>query len=771
MADRKKYDISDQNYRFTSSTIKLLLKVTPLKVHVHDLEDKAESGSIFLFNHFTRFETFIPQHVLYDRAKVICRSVADHELFNESMLGDYLRGVGAVPSNLENMMDFMVEELNAGNKLVIFPEGAMIKDRRVRDTEGRLAIYKREGGHRRKPHTGAAVMGIKCQILRDLYMRAREKGDDKMVKYYSRHFPNVNTTAEIDLIASQPVTLVPANITFYPMRRDENILEKYVQRFAGIKSKRILEELKVEGNMLLKETDMDVRFGTPIRVKDFFGKRYEAILKSRYIADSFDAKKGGWLKKVAAKAVEKQLDNMTVRWIKHSSETIRDIYMSAIYDLTTINLGHLTAHTLFDLNKKNRQGTFDTSYLRSLLYLAISDMRSTRSLHLHRNISSRSYLNDLLTEDAPHLNKILERFEKAGLLTRDGTKSFTLAAKLEEDFSFDTIRIENPALVLDNEAQSVPKAIESLDRLYKDERDELEDKVALLLYRRAQKIFEQDKKTFESPKYDGVNKGDLRTESGEPFFFHSGREKDKRKGVLLIHGFSSSPAEMRLLGDSLHKAGYDVFGMRLPGHGTSPADLREAEKEDWIKEAKMAMALMSRYCPKTFLIANSMGAMVGLIAMGNSNFSPAAYIAIAPAFRIKDRRISLVSYVDAAQRVYQLFSDLKTEWPYQDARPENPHINYSLIPYHGLFELQQVTKDAQEYIDKLTIPTFFIQAEKEFTVDPEATYAAFEKVPAEKKKLLKLDETRHVLTLDKNLPVFEEIVKFMEETESDEPRL
>jgi esterase/lipase len=319
--------------------------------------------------------------------------------------------------------------------------------------------------------------------------------------------------------------------------------------------------------------------------------------------------------------------------------------------------------------------------------------------------------------------------------------------------------------VLDNEAQSVPKAIESLDKLYKDEREGLEDKVALLLYHSAQKVFEQDRDKFQEPKYDGVNKGDLRTESGEPFFYHSGKKKEERRGVLLIHGFSSSPAEMKVLGDSLHKAGFDVLGMRLPGHGTSPADLRESEKEVWIKETKMGMALISRYCPKTYLIANSMGAMVGLIAMGTSSFNPAAYIAIAPAFRIKDRRINLVSYVDAAQRVYQLFSDLKTEWPYQDARPENPHINYGLMPYHGLFELQQVTKDAQGYIDKLTMPTFFIQADKEYTVDPEATYAAFEKVPAEKKKLLKLDEARHVLTLDKELPVFEEILKFLEELE------
>ena len=37
--------------------------------------------------------------------------------------------------------------------------------------------------------------------------------------------------------------------------------------------------------------------------------------------------------------------------------------------------------------------------------------------------------------------------------------------------------------------------------------------------------------------------------------------------VLLIHGYTGTPAEMRPLGDYLQQLGYTVLGVRLAGHG------------------------------------------------------------------------------------------------------------------------------------------------------------------------------------------------------------
>src|SRR4051812_28032023 len=57
-------------------------------------------------------------------------------------------------------------------------------------------------------------------------------------------------------------------------------------------------------------------------------------------------------------------------------------------------------------------------------------------------------------------------------------------------------------------------------------------------------------------------------------------------GVLLLHGFTSSPAEVRPLGDFLAAQGYTVYSPLLAGHGTAPEDLRGTTWRDWVASAE-----------------------------------------------------------------------------------------------------------------------------------------------------------------------------------------
>ena len=61
----------------------------------------------------------------------------------------------------------------------------------------------------------------------------------------------------------------------------------------------------------------------------------------------------------------------------------------------------------------------------------------------------------------------------------------------------------------------------------------------------------------------------------EPFILKGGSI-----GILLVHGFTGSPAEIALLGQFLHKQNYTVIAPRLTGHGTSVEDLEHTTKED-----------------------------------------------------------------------------------------------------------------------------------------------------------------------------------------------
>ena len=46
-----------------------------------------------------------------------------------------------------------------------------------------------------------------------------------------------------------------------------------------------------------------------------------------------------------------------------------------------------------------------------------------------------------------------------------------------------------------------------------------------------------------------------------------------KNGVLLIHGLTGTPNEMRILANGLHKAGFTVYAIQLAGHCGTEADL------------------------------------------------------------------------------------------------------------------------------------------------------------------------------------------------------
>ena len=81
---------------------------------------------------------------------------------------------------------------------------------------------------------------------------------------------------------------------------------------------------------------------------------------------------------------------------------------------------------------------------------------------------------------------------------------------------------------------------------------------------------------------------------------------------MLIHGFTSMPAEMRPLGDDLAAAGHTALGVRLAGHGTHPADLNRTRWQDWVATVADAVALLRP--ERVALIGQSLGGMVALVA-------------------------------------------------------------------------------------------------------------------------------------------------------------
>jgi carboxylesterase len=85
-----------------------------------------------------------------------------------------------------------------------------------------------------------------------------------------------------------------------------------------------------------------------------------------------------------------------------------------------------------------------------------------------------------------------------------------------------------------------------------------------------------------------------------------------RSGVLLIHGLTGTPTEMRLVGKGLNRAGFDVYGMQLAGHCGDVDDLLATGWKDWYASVEAAAARYRKEVDHLFVAGLSMGAVLAL---------------------------------------------------------------------------------------------------------------------------------------------------------------
>jgi len=69
-------------------------------------------------------------------------------------------------------------------------------------------------------------------------------------------------------------------------------------------------------------------------------------------------------------------------------------------------------------------------------------------------------------------------------------------------------------------------------------------------------------------------------------FYLPGSEE---KGVLLVHGLTGTPSEMRFVGKHLNKMGFTVYAPTLAGHCLDEEALLKTTYEDWLESLRQAL--------------------------------------------------------------------------------------------------------------------------------------------------------------------------------------
>ena len=83
-------------------------------------------------------------------------------------------------------------------------------------------------------------------------------------------------------------------------------------------------------------------------------------------------------------------------------------------------------------------------------------------------------------------------------------------------------------------------------------------------------------------------------------------------GVLLVHGITGGPAEMKPLVRMLASDGFTVSCPQLAGHCSSLAELKRTGWRDWYASVDEALSRLRQTCDRVFVSGLSMGALLAL---------------------------------------------------------------------------------------------------------------------------------------------------------------
>ncbi|MDZ7704988.1 MAG: alpha/beta fold hydrolase [Trueperaceae bacterium] len=253
---------------------------------------------------------------------------------------------------------------------------------------------------------------------------------------------------------------------------------------------------------------------------------------------------------------------------------------------------------------------------------------------------------------------------------------------------------------------------------------------------------ERDAKTQTESQAEPQAESQTEPQTGDAGFY-SGPEHqpfslgEGERGVLLVHGFPGTPAELRPIGEYLAGRGWRVRAPLLPGFGPDIVRLGEVGYEQWIGAVKEAWLELLHHTNESVLLGYSMGAAIALIvaAEATPEQRPGRLVLIAPFWRLGDWRAGLLPLVKHFKPQLKPFAQADFSDPavreqftriLPGADLDDPAVQQRLrdeivLPTSAIDELRKLGQRAQRVASQAELPTLVVQGRQDSTVATQDT--------------------------------------------------
>jgi carboxylesterase len=262
--------------------------------------------------------------------------------------------------------------------------------------------------------------------------------------------------------------------------------------------------------------------------------------------------------------------------------------------------------------------------------------------------------------------------------------------------------------------------------------------------------------------------------------------KGNDTAVLLIHGITGTPSEMRYFGKCLNKAGYTVFCNTLPRHCDTLAELKKVTWKEIVDACTEDFQRLKKESKKVFVAGLSMGALVGVHLAYQFPGEVSGIIALAPTLFYDGWAVSKAStkLMEFLWHIplFRNSIDIREGWPYGTKDEElregiqrfykgakasefskrvflfgSPFFPMACLYQHHLF-----AKFLKEEMPKVKTPIIILHAEEDDMASVRNARYLFDNIGSGDKTLIVLKDSYHMIVIDKEKDkVAEEAIKFL----------
>ena len=255
-------------------------------------------------------------------------------------------------------------------------------------------------------------------------------------------------------------------------------------------------------------------------------------------------------------------------------------------------------------------------------------------------------------------------------------------------------------------------------------------------------------------------------------FVHS--DETPKGAVLLFHGLTGSPFELKKYGQFLYNNGYDVFAECLPGHGDKFDEIYTVKYNDWLDFAYTRFENLKSGYEKVFVSGLCLGAVLALAVAIKYYDKVDGIISLSTTLFLDGWRLPWYKFLipiglSTILRFYYCYPECE---PHGIKNQKTRNIVKKLLakgdvgmndfPMTGIYELLKLSDVVIKNLDKITTPILLIHSKEDDLTSIRSAEIVYKKISSKDKEKIILNDSYHMVLYDNEKEfVFNKALSFL----------